>query len=74
MAHKSFSYKGYDIYLAAIQASKRARGGYLRTMQVRKGNVIKKQIRYDTRNTYAHAVASEKATKWIDGQEIITNP
>jgi hypothetical protein len=68
MAHYSFSYKGYSIWLANIQPSKRARGGHTRSMQVRQGNIIKKNIRYDTRDTYAFGVASKKATKWIDEQ------
>jgi hypothetical protein len=70
MAHKSFSYKGYDIYLAAIQPSKVARGGKKRTLQVRHGSLIKKSIRYDRTDPYAYSEASKKATDWIDENPI----
>jgi hypothetical protein len=78
MAHKSFSYRGYDIYLAAKQPSKAARGGTMRTMQVcwptiDGGRMVKKQIRYDTTDVYAFSKASEKAKKWIDLQHDILN-
>jgi hypothetical protein len=66
MSHKSFSYKGYDIYLAAVQASKRERGGTIRSLQVRKDNVIVKSFRYKFTDPYAFGQASIKATKWID--------
>lgn len=78
MAHKSFSYRGYDIYLATKQPSKAARGGKMRTMQVcwpllEGGYLVKKQIRYDTTDVHGFSKASEKATKWIDLQHDILN-
>jgi hypothetical protein len=66
MAHKSFSYKGYDIYLAALQPSKLARGGVYRSMQVMKGSIIVKNIRYKRLDPDAYSKASKKATNWID--------
>ena len=73
MAHHSFNYKGYEIWLAAIQASKRARGGHTRTLQVRlkSGNCyqIKKSVRYDINDVDGFGNASKKATDWIDEQE-----
>jgi hypothetical protein len=72
MAHKSFSHKGYDIYIAAFQPSKRARGGTTRTLQIcltaNGGRMIKKKIKYDSTNAYAFGEASEKAVKWIEQQ------
>jgi hypothetical protein len=68
MSHKSFSYKGYDICLANLQASKLARGGVYRSMQVMRGNLIVKSIRYKRLDPEAYGKASEKATKWIDDQ------
>lgn len=73
MAHKSFSYKGYDIWVASFQPSKRARGGTTRTLQIclpaaAGGRMIKKQIRCDTSNVYWFAEASKKAEAWVDKQ------
>lgn len=70
MALHSFTYKGYAVFLAATQPSKRKRGGKMRSMQIRTmlgcGSRILKTIRYDTTDPYAFGKASEKATKWID--------
>lgn len=68
MAHKSFSYKGYDIWVASLQPSKIARGGKERSLQVRKGSIIVKNIRYKRLDPNAFGEASKKATKWIDQQ------
>lgn len=66
MSHLSFPYKGYGVYLAAVQPSKRARGGHTRSMQIIKDNRIVKQIRYDIKDPYGYAKASKKACKFID--------
>jgi len=66
MAHKSFSYKGYDIYMAALQPSKARLGGTERSLQVRKDSIIKKNIRFKTGDVYGFAKASKIATDWID--------
>jgi hypothetical protein len=66
MAHKSFSYKGFDIYLAALQPSKLRRGGRQRSLQVQRDSRIRKNIRFDLSDPYGYSKASKKACDWID--------
>ena len=73
MAHKSFSHKGYDIWIASKQPSKAARGGTKRSLQVclpmpDGARMIKKQIIVDATKPNWFTLASEKAVKWIDEQ------
>jgi hypothetical protein len=72
MAHKSFSYKGYDIWLAAKQLSKTQRGGKKVSLQVckphDKGRLIEKQFLFESNNVDSFSKATKKATDWIDEQ------
>lgn len=70
MAHKSFEYKGYGIWLAAFQPSKKRAGGHTRSLQIIKDSMIKKQIRYDTNDEYgfskAYKITVEDCNKLIN--------